>query len=136
MRLVAEIALVAVAAAAIAVCLRALPARAMPRWRPASVVPPPRPDQLTELERLVSRSTADAVTVHAYLRPVLTEIASRRLVAHGYALDQMPATAGRELLGEQLWEIVAPGRPFPQDRYGPGVTLGELRAMLDVLQAL
>ena len=84
---------------------------------------------------MVSAGTS-AVHVHAYLRPLLVEIASRRLAARGQTLERMPDAAARELLGDRLWDIVRPDRPFPEDRHGPGVPPQELRAMLGVLERL
>jgi hypothetical protein len=76
------------------------------------------------------------VQVHAYLRPRLVEIASYRLAARGQALERMPDAVGRELLGDRLWEVVRPERPFPEDRQGPGVRPQELAEMLEVLERL
>ena len=136
MRLLAEIVLVALAAGAVAVCLAHLPDEASARWSRVTVAPPPRPGQLVALERLVATSASRTLTAHAYLRPVLSEIASRRLATRGYSLGQMTESVGQELLGERLWELVRPDRPFPVDRYGPGVPVHELRTMLAVLEGL
>ena len=134
MRLLAEIALVVLAGIGVAACVSLLP-DARPTRRRGRVAPAPaRPDQLVALERLVVTSGASAVQVHAYLRPLLVEIASRRLAARGLALDRMPPALGRELLGDRLWDIVRPDRPFPEDRQGPGVAPHELGAMLEVLE--
>jgi hypothetical protein len=135
MTLLAEIALLVIAAVVVAVCLARLPAAvaSRPRTRPP---PPASPQQLIELERLVSNSAASAVTAHAYLRPLLVEIASRRLPARGHSLDRMTDATGAGLLGEPLWDIVRPGRPFPEDRQAPGISPSELAAMLEVLEQL
>ncbi|HEX4115959.1 MAG TPA: hypothetical protein VHY18_08810 [Solirubrobacteraceae bacterium] len=136
MRLVAEIALVALAAGAIAVCLSRLPASAAPFWRRASRPEPIRPEQLIAVERLVSISEASALSVHAHLRPILVEICAQRLAARGDRLDAMTDEAGAEILGERLWELVRPGRPFPEDRHGPGIPARELAPMLGVIEQL
>lgn len=136
MRLLAEIALVAVAAVGVAVCLALIPDVPSPRRRRPAVLQPSRPEQLIELERLVSMSGADALHVHAYLRPLLTEIASGRLGARGRALGRMQESVGRQILGDHLWEIVRPNRSFPGDRHGPGVSPQELGAMLERLERL
>jgi hypothetical protein len=134
--LIAEIALVVVAGLGVAVCVRLLP-RSRPRpARSARTASDKRPAQLGSLEQLVPSSTSTALHVHAYLRPLLAEIATRRLAARGLALEQMSDPVGRRVLGDQLWEIVAPARPFPEDRYGPGISTHELGAMLDVLERL
>jgi hypothetical protein len=134
--LLAEIALVGIAAVGVAVCLALLPEAASTRRRRAAVARRSRPEQLLALERLVITGGADAVNVHAYLRPLLAEIASRRLAAQGRALESMPESVGRQLLGDRLWEIVRPHRPFPEDRYGPGISPHDLLAMLGVLASL
>jgi hypothetical protein len=135
-RLLAEIVLIVVAAGVIAGCLARLPAGAATRWHRASHPAPPRPQQLVELESLVSMSASRAVVAHARLRPLLVEIVSRRLAARGGALVRMTDRDGVALLGEPLWEIVRPARPFPEDRSGPGIILPELEAMLVALEQL
>ena len=136
MRLLAEIGLVVLAGIAVAVCVSRVPdpRSTRRRWRVAPV--PGRPDQLVELERLMVSAGTSAVQVHAYLRPLLIEIASRRLAARGQALERMPDPFGRELLGVGLWDLVRPDRPFPEDRQAPGVTPQQLRAMLEALDRL
>jgi len=137
MTLLAEIALITVAAIAAAVCLALLPKPGSAR-RAASPPPAPRerPEQLLRLERLVSLSGASALQLHAYLRPLLVEIATWRLAARGETLTRLSEATGRQVFGERLWEIVRPGRPFPEDRSGPGVSTDELAAILDVLERL
>ncbi|MGH2889945.1 MAG: hypothetical protein ACRDNJ_09990 [Solirubrobacteraceae bacterium] len=136
MTLLAEIALVVVAAAAAVAGVALLP-RSERRARSRAVATgAARPAQLVALERLVGTAQSSPVHLHARLRPVLAEIVSRRLVARGLALERLGERAGRELLGEQLWELVRPGRPFPVDRYGPGLPARELDALLDVIERL
>lgn len=136
MTLLAEIALIVVAGIALAACLSRLPDAASTRRRRTVTQAPDRPDQLTSLERLVVSAGTSPLHAHAYLRPVLIEIASRRLAARGHALDRMPEPLARDLLGDRLWELVRPDRPFPVDRQGPGVSPGDLRKMLEVLGQL
>lgn len=136
MRLLAEIGLVVLAGIAVAVCVSLLPEAPGRRRRAPAPPAPARPGQLVELERLVISAGASAVHVHAYLRPLLVEITSYRLAAYGRALERMPDAMGRELLGDGLWDIVRPDRPFPEDRHGPGVAPQELRAMLGALERL
>lgn len=136
MRLLAEIVLVVLAGVVVATCVTLLP-DARPTWRrPLGGPAPARPAQLVALERLVVTSGTSAIHVHAYLRPLLVEIAAPRLAARGRTLERMPDAAARELLGDRLWDIVRPERPFPEDRHGPGVRTQELRGMLEVLERL
>jgi hypothetical protein len=136
MTLLAEIALVVIAGIAVAICVTLLPAPRSLRRPKAVPAPTPRPQQLVALERLVITAGSSAVSVHAYLRPLLIEIVSRRLASRGQTLDRMPEAVGRQLLGDRLWDIVRPGRPFPEDRRGPGVPPRELGAMLEVIRQL
>lgn len=136
MRLLAEIGLVVLAGIVVAVCVSRLPDARPTRGRRRAAPAPARPEQLLALERLVGSAGTSAVHVHAYLRPLLVEIASRRLAARGQTLARMPEPAARELLGNRLWDLVRSDRPFPEDRRGPGVAPQELRAMLEVLERL
>lgn len=136
MTLLAEIALIVLAAVGAAVCIACLPrSRARPP-APGGVAPPAAPEQLLAVERLVSNASASPVQVHAYLRPVLAEVTNQRLAARGRSLRQLSEPAGRELLGDDLWEIVRPGRAFPEDRYGPGISLATLDVILGRLEEL
>jgi hypothetical protein len=135
-RLLAEVALVVIAAIGVAVCVALLPRGSSTQRRRGRVAKRLRPEQLVNVERLVITAEANALQTHAYLRPALAEIASWRLAAHGYALESMPEERGRRLLGELLWEIVRPRRPFPEDRHAPGVSAEKLGEMLDVLEGL
>jgi hypothetical protein len=134
--LLVEIGLIALTAVAVAVCLALLPDPRPSRRRAPAVLPPSRPSQLHAVERLAASAGTSALQVHAYLRPVLVEIASHRLAARGQTLERMPDEIARELLGDQLWETVRPDRPFPEDRHGPGVRPEELSAIVDVLERL
>jgi hypothetical protein len=133
--LVAETALVLLAAIGLGICVALLPG-APTRRRGRSAPASPRPAPLVALERLVVTAGTNAVQAHAYLRPRLVEIASYRLAARGQTLERMPDAVGRELLGDRLWEVVRPDRSFPEDRQGPGVRPQELAAMLEVLERL
>jgi hypothetical protein len=134
--LLASIAVVVLAGIALAVLVALLPEPRPVRRRRRKAPEPARPDQLARLERLVTTAGTSATHAHAYLRPVLVEITAHRLAARGQTLERMPAETGRELLGDRLWDLVRPDRPFPEDRYGPGVPAQELGAMLQVLERL
>lgn len=136
MTLLAEIALIAAAAVVVAVCLALLPRAPAASGRRREVRHTSRPEQLTRLESRVITAGTTTISTHAYLRPVLVEIASQRLAARGLALDRMPEAEGQALLGSALWDLVRPGRPFPEDRHAPGVSPKDLKAMVEVLERL
>jgi len=136
MRLAVEIALVAIAAVGAAICLALVPAGPSLRPRRAPTRDSSLPQQLVELEQLVVSARASSLHLHAYLRPLLAEIAATRLTARGVTLEHIADEAAQCLLGDRLWELVRPGRPFPEDRRGPGVSAHELSGMLDTLERL
>lgn len=131
-----EIALVALAAVGLLICLALLPRSPAPPKPAPARRRPARPEQLARLERLLIMARTSALEVHAYLRPVLVEIAARRLASRGHRLEQMPAPIGRDVLGDQLWELVRPDRPFPEQRHAPGISAGDLHAALEALERL
>jgi hypothetical protein len=136
MKLALEITLIAVAAVGAAICVALVPAGLSHRPRRAPRRAPSPPEQLVELERLVGSASASALQLHAHLRPLLAEIAATRLAVRGVTLERLGDEAGEPLLGDRLWELVRPGRPFPEDRRGPGLSTGELASMLDTLERL
>ena len=88
------------------------------------------------LVRDLELSTYSSFHLHARLRPVLREVAAHRLRArYGVGLDAEPARA-HELVGAGAWELVRPDRPPPADRLSTGPTLGELRTVVDELEAI
>jgi hypothetical protein len=136
MKLALEIALIAIAAVGTAICVALVPSGPSPRPRRVPPREPSAPEQLAELERLVGSASASALHLHAYLRPMLARIASMRLAAHGVTLERLGDEAGPPLRGDRLWELVRPGRPFPEDRRGPGISTDELASLLDTLERL
>ena len=88
------------------------------------------------LVRELELSTYNAFHLHARVRPVLHDIAAHRLrTRYGIELDAEPGRA-RELVGGHAWELVRPDRPAPQDRLTRGPALGELRLVVDELEAI
>lgn len=96
---------------------------------------PPDPGELS-LTRDLQLSTSSAFHLHARVRPVLREIAAHRLLArYGVELDAEAARA-RELVGASAWELVRPDRPPPRDRLSAGPPIGELRRVVEELEAI
>jgi hypothetical protein len=96
---------------------------------------PAVPADLRRLEQTLWFASAREADLHVRLRPVLREIAELRLAARGIALDGGDASA-REVLGEELWEVVRPDRPAPTDRTAPGLPPEALHALVDRLEAI
>jgi hypothetical protein len=136
MTLPAEIAAIVVAAVAVAVCLAMIPRSERRRIARASPPQPSPPERLVRLEQLIDASRMSASHAHAYLRPLLADVVASRLAARGQVLGRMSEEDSRRLLGEELWELVRPDRPFPEDRRSAGVSAEQLTTMLDVLERL
>jgi len=90
--------------------------------------PAARPAQLERVEREVTLGVATAYDLHLKLLPQLREIARSRLERSGR--EPGPETLGR------WWELLRPDRLEPEDRFGPGIPPGELRALVADLERL
>lgn len=95
-----------------------------------------RPASLGRLEREVSMAGSAAFDVHFRLRPVITELATELLSSRrGIDLERDPERA-RAALGEDVWEIVRPGRPQPAERHGSGIGEEKLGRVVTALESV
>jgi hypothetical protein len=137
--LVAHVWLVVVLALALAYALDRL-RRALPR-RPSAfdvAFAPPRPTHarpasLARVEREVTLATGTAFDVHFRLRPLVTPLALGLLLRRGVDPERRPDEA-KALLGPDLWELVRPDRPAPDDRTAAGIPLSAVARMVDDLE--
>lgn len=95
----------------------------------------PRSLRQVEVAVRLSVSKTGAHEVHYRLRPVLRELSISRLRRHQVDLDTAPGAA-RVALGEELWQIVRPDRPAPDNPNGRGVPLATLGSMVERLESL
>lgn len=117
---------------------RASGAERISRYERALHRPPPRlpsrPVELERAERVVVLAAANAFDLHLRLRPRLRAIAEHRLASRrGLGLASPEA---RRLLGDDVWELVRPDRPPPDDRFAPGLPLAGQRAALDRIEKI
>ncbi len=84
--------------------------------------------QIERIEREVTLATASAYDLHYRLLPHLREIAQCRLERTGKTSS--PETLGR------WWDLLRPDRPEPEDRYAPGITQADLRALVADLERM
>ena len=84
--------------------------------------------EIERVQREVTLGSASAYDLHVRLLPQLREIAQCRLERNGRALDE--ETAGR------WWELLRPDRPEPDDRFAPGISQSELRALVADLERM
>jgi uncharacterized membrane protein len=91
-----------------------------------------RPDKpLQEVERLereVTLACATAYDLHVRLVPHLREIAQARLARQGKRLA--PEHVG------PWWDLLRPDREAPDDRFSPGISERDLRALVDDLERM
>lgn len=98
--------------------------------------PTRRPAELESLERTVTLAATSAFDLHVRLRPVLREIAEHRLAAsRGLRLDSASPDV-RQALGHELWELVRPDRPPPEDRFAAGIAAERLRRHVRALESI
>ena len=93
-----------------------------------------RPGSLARTERELSMAGAAAFDVHFRLRPVLSELATDLLsTRRGIDLERSPERA-HAVLGDDVWEIVRPDRPEPEQRHAPGLDEAELGRIVTALE--
>jgi hypothetical protein len=109
------------------------------RFEQALRKPKPEQSQTAEflrMEREIDLGVASAAHSHRRLLPLLRAAASARLASrHGVELERRP-DAARALLGEDVWELLRPDRPEPEDRLGPGVPREQIAAVIERVEAL
>jgi hypothetical protein len=92
--------------------------------------------ELARIEGAVVESLGSANGVHRRLRPLVRDIVEDQLaVTYGLNLGR-DAIRVRQLVGEDVWELIRPERPFPEDGFAPGLRLQELVALVDSLESL
>jgi hypothetical protein len=120
---------------ALAVWLARVPSARRRRQRPRRRPRPALPADLGAITELVVSARSSPADAHRRLRPLLREIAAVRLARRGIGLDRDPLQA-RELLGQELWELVRADRELPAGRVAPALTPAELAALTDRLEAV
>jgi hypothetical protein len=93
------------------------------RPRPAAQLP-----ELARLEREVTLGTSTAYDLHLRLLPPLREIAWARLERTG-------REPGPDMLG-RWWELLRPDREPVLDRFAPGISERDLRALIRDLEMI
>ena len=92
--------------------------------------------ELLRMERELELGIANAEHAQRRLLPLLRAAAAARLsVRHGFELERRPEAA-RALLGDDIWELLRPDRPKPEDRHGPGVPRERIAAVIERVESL
>ncbi len=96
--------------------------------------PAERPAPLVRLERMVTMAGSSAFDVHFRLRPAVTDLAAELLSSRqGIDFAREPERA-RKVLGEDVWELVAPDRGPPLERHGAGIEEARLESVVAALE--
>ncbi|HEX6725339.1 MAG TPA: hypothetical protein VF073_08820 [Gaiella sp.] len=94
-----------------------------------------RPASLARVEREVTLATGTAFDVHFRLRPMLQSLSASLLLRRGIDVERNPARA-ETLLGPDVWELVRPDRPAPDDRAAPGVPIETVERVVADLERI
>jgi hypothetical protein len=95
-----------------------------------------QPEELVRMERELLLGIADADHAHRQLLPLLRATASARLAARHGLEPGRRAELERELLGEEVWQLLRPDRPEPADRHGPGLAQEQVVAVIEKVESL
>jgi hypothetical protein len=127
---------IALAAFVSLITIRELAARAELRGRPARRAADARPlEQLRLVDRRLTAARLSEVGVDRELRPLLRAIAAARLARRGVDLDRRPEEA-RAILGEELWELVRPGRSSGSNLVKGGLSTAGLKILIERLERI
>jgi hypothetical protein len=95
---------------------------------------PVRPSDLVRTERLLMLSST--FDLHYRLRPILREVAEQRLAdRRGLRLDTGSPQV-RQVLGEELWELLRPDRSAPERRFEAGLPHDALARVIERLESI
>ena len=98
--------------------------------------PDSNPVELLRMERELLLGIAEADHAHRRLLPLLRAAAAARISSrHGFELERRPEAA-RALLGDDVWDLLRPDRPPPENRHGPGVPRGRVVAVIERVESL
>jgi hypothetical protein len=104
--------------------------RSRPAWRAGD---PPQLEQLRQADRALKAAQVSEFGVDRDLRPLFRPIAAMRLARRGVDLDRHPEEA-RELLGEEMWELVRAGRARSSSRVAGGISVAGLEGLIERLE--
>jgi hypothetical protein len=106
--------------------------QALRRRKPRSL----QPEELLRMDRELVLGSANADHAHRRLLPLLRATAAARIAGrHGFQLERRPEAA-RALLGEEVWDLLRPDRPEPDDRHGSGVPRRRLADVIERVESL
>jgi hypothetical protein len=119
---------------ALAALRRAYPPATPLAERPRAAGRQRRPPSLARLEHVAALGVAGSFDLHHRLRPRLRSLAAELLSGRRrVSLDGRPDVA-RRALGAETYDLVRANRPPPEDRLAHGLTVTELRDVVESLE--
>src|SRR4029079_6088738 len=95
-----------------------------------------QPEELLRMDRVLVLGSADADHAPRQPLPLLRATAAARIATrHGFELERRPDEA-RALLGDDVWELLRPDRPEPQDRHRTRVPAPSVGAVIERVESL
>ena len=91
--------------------------------------------QLRQVDKTLGAARASEVGVDRQLRPLFRAIAAMRLAHRGVDVDRHPEEA-REILGEELWELVRADRPTASNLFAGGLSTTGLQSLIERLEQI
>ena len=91
-----------------------------------------RPEALVRLERQVALGLENAADFHFRLRPSLVEAADAAL----WRRDGVQLEDAEALVSPELWALIRPDLPSPEDRRAPGPSPARVAAYLDEIERM
>jgi hypothetical protein len=92
---------------------------------------PMRPPELIRIEREIRLGMSSEWYLYKRLAPILRDAATAR----GIDFERRPAAA-RELLGDEVWELIRPDKPEPDHQTRSQLGYPQLRAAVESLERL
>lgn len=91
-----------------------------------------RPDALVRLERQVALGLENAADFHFRVRPSLVEAADAAL----WRRDGVQLEDAEPQVSPELWALIRPDLPSPEDRRAPGPSTERVEAYLDEIERM
>jgi hypothetical protein len=102
------------------------------RLRPRGSPPP----SLAQIEHETALGVAGVFDLHHLLLPRLRAIAAGLAAMRRNVSLESDPEAGRRILGDEVWDLLRPDRPPPEDRLARGIPTSELRRVVDSLERI
>jgi hypothetical protein len=94
------------------------------------------PSSLARIELETTLAAAGTFDLHYRLVPRVRALAVGLLSSRRRVSLELDRDTARSILGEDVWELVRPDRPPPEDRQAKGIPPRELARVVEALEAI